>query len=107
MSSATGVTALGCLTQDTVLLGYWDGTVRVWNIETGKCSFPIDVCSGAAVTCFAQIESRSRVCGSGTMVDDVESDMLRRAERAVGVVVTSIAGDCVVIDGKVLLESIH
>ena len=107
LSSATGVTALGCLTQDTVLLGYWDGTVRVWNIETGKCSFPIDVCSGAAVTCFAQIESRSRVCGSGTMVDDVESDMLRRAERAVGVVVTSIAGDCVVIDGKELLESIH
>ena len=76
-SASSMVTSIGALGENSIVLGCGDGGVRVWNIQSGDCSSSMDVCNGAAVTCIA---------ASGDVV-----------------VITSIAGDCVVIEKQELL----
>lgn len=105
--SLPGVTAIGSLTQDKVLLGCMDGTVRLWNVRSGECSIPIDVCSGAAVpvTSFALVAQTSNGVAGNDQNSNGGMEQNGGAENAVRVVVTSIAGDCVVLEMAALLEA--
>ena len=81
--------------QDKILLGCGNGTVRVWNLRTGVCSPPVDVCCGSAITSFATTRVTST---STTTLSDA------RSVGTEAVICTSIQGDCVVLETAALMK---
>ena len=83
--------------QGKIVLGCGDGTIRVWDLPTGVCSPPFNVCCGAAITSFATTSTTSTAALGGGNEND-EAGMIE------AIICTSIAGDCVLLETAALME---
>ncbi len=88
--------------QDKILLGCGNGTVLVWNLRTGVCSAPLDVCCGAAITSFATVMSTSSAFSAQR--GELDGENLKGTEV---VLCTSIDGDCLVLESAALLQLLN